>query len=223
MDNFVSNTIFNNREFIAQELKQKRYDKKINLTLASQKTNINQKYLIALESGDWRALPAGVYGKNFLKEYALFLGADVKMLQKLYEEEIGKIEEKKHLQIFTKITPRFDYIFNLPKIIKALIIFLVVAVCLIYLGFYVNQIIAAPDLEIDQPANNLVIADNIATISGKTESNTEVKINGAIVMVKDDGSFTSTINLKKGTNIIIIDAKKKYSKTKEIIRQIFVQ
>ncbi|MFA5000044.1 MAG: helix-turn-helix domain-containing protein [Patescibacteria group bacterium] len=46
----------------------------------AKKINIRSDYLKALEEERLDLLPAGLYGKNFLKEYAGFLGLEAKNL-----------------------------------------------------------------------------------------------------------------------------------------------
>jgi cytoskeletal protein RodZ len=223
MNEFVSSNIFHNREYIAQELRQTRTDKKISLEKAARQTGINQKYLSALESGNWQQLPAGIYGKKFLKEYAIYLGLDTKILLELYIEETSPSTSNQISRLFTRITPKLHYTFNLPKLIQTLAITAAVAVCLFYLGFYVTKIIAAPNLTLTQPTTNITTKASRIAISGQTEPNAEVKINNQTVLVQSDGKFTEMINLKTGLNIIVVSSQKKYSKTSEIIRQIFVE
>jgi len=50
---------------------------------------IRQKYLEALESGDYAALPHGATGRGFLRNYARFLGVDVDQALRLYVTESG--------------------------------------------------------------------------------------------------------------------------------------
>jgi cytoskeletal protein RodZ len=223
MNEFVSSNIFHNREYIAQELRQARAEKKISVEKAARQTGINQKYLTALESGNWHQLPAGIYGKKFLKEYARYLGLDAKVLLELYIEETGPAVSNQVSRLFTKITPKLQHAFNLPKLIQTLVIIAAVSVCLLYLGFYVTKIVAAPTLTLFQPVANITTKANQITISGQTESSAEVKINDKTVLVQSDGQFTETINLKTGLNIIEVSSQKKYSKTSTIIRQIFVE
>lgn len=223
MNGFASNSILQSNELIAQELRQARTGKKISLEKAAQQTGINKKYLSALESGNWRRLPAGIYGKKFLTEYALYLGLDSKVLSGLYNQEVSASGGNQASRLFTKITPRLHYTFNLPKLIQALLIIAAVLVCLLYLGFYVTKIIAAPSLVLDQPTANITIAANQITISGRTEVNANVEINGQTVLVRADGQFSETINLKTGLNIIEVSSQKKYSKTSTVTRQIFVK
>lgn len=65
-----------------------------------------------------------------------------------------------------------------------------------------------PPLEISEPSDNKEIkgGDKKITISGKTEAEVEVLVNNSRVIVKNDGTFTTTINLNDGDNPINIKA-----------------
>lgn len=47
-------------------------------------TKINRRYLIALEEDDWASLPANVYVRGFVSEYARALGMDAHFIAKSY-------------------------------------------------------------------------------------------------------------------------------------------
>ena len=74
MNLFKSNKIYLDSETVSEQLRSSRQAKKLKLSFIAKKLNINEKYLAALEKGEYKELPHGVYGKNFLREYALFLG-----------------------------------------------------------------------------------------------------------------------------------------------------
>ncbi len=223
MNDFTSTNISQNSEIISQELRRARITKNISIARAAQKTRINQKYLELLESGNFSQLPSGIYGKNFLREYAIFLGLDANSLIDLYEDEVGLNSRKKTEKFFSKKIPKINYSLNIHKITKGLVIAITVAICLLYLGFYLQKIVAAPKLIIAQPINNLTTAENVINIIGITEPEAKITINDETILANDDGSFKKEINLKNGINIINIVSQKKYSKKSEIIRQIFVE
>ena len=58
---------------------------------------------------------------------------------------------------------------------------------------------------------------------GQSETEAEVKINGELILMDEDGNFSKLINLKKGVNPLEISAKKKYSRENLIIRQVLVE
>ncbi|MFH1582819.1 MAG: helix-turn-helix transcriptional regulator, partial [Candidatus Falkowbacteria bacterium] len=102
MNIFKSNKIYLDSELVSEQLRSARQAKKIKLSLIAKKLNINEKYLEALEKGEYEKLPHGVYGKNFLREYALFLGLDYKKLAADYETEINIVEPKRQKELFSK-------------------------------------------------------------------------------------------------------------------------
>ena len=67
----------------------------------------------------------------------------------------------------------------------------------------------APALTVDQPTNGqrFFDKDSPITISGKTEANINLTINGRFVLVKDDASFTLNLSLSNGDNQIELVAK----------------
>ena len=73
MNSFFANKIITNADTIAEQLRQARLSKNVKLEDAANELGINRTYLEALEKGNFNKLPKGVYGKNFLREYALYL------------------------------------------------------------------------------------------------------------------------------------------------------
>ncbi len=61
---------------IGQLLRQTREAKELSLADVEEQTRIRQRYLSALESGDWDDLPNPVAARGFLRTYAAFLGLD---------------------------------------------------------------------------------------------------------------------------------------------------
>ncbi|MCL4360083.1 Ig-like domain-containing protein [Patescibacteria group bacterium] len=65
-----------------------------------------------------------------------------------------------------------------------------------------------PTLTIDQPGENATVNGdpNTTTVSGKTDPEDTVTINGRVAVVRDDGSFSYTIQLNEGDNILTATA-----------------
>jgi hypothetical protein len=61
---------------IGEVLKRTRARQQIDIGKVEQETKIRTKYLRALESEEWEALPGPAYTKGFLRTYAQFLGLD---------------------------------------------------------------------------------------------------------------------------------------------------
>jgi cytoskeletal protein RodZ len=65
---------------IGQLLRQTREAKELSLADVEEQTRIRQRYLSALESGDWDDLPNPIAARGFLRTYANFLGLDAEEL-----------------------------------------------------------------------------------------------------------------------------------------------
>lgn len=68
-----------------ETLRQARLDKGVSLAEAEQDTRIRQKYLEALESEDWSAVPPPVYTRGFVRTYAEYLGLNPRAMVDLYQ------------------------------------------------------------------------------------------------------------------------------------------
>jgi len=210
-------------ETVAEQLRRARQNKKIKLDQVAKKLNIDYKYLNALEKGDYGKLPKGVYGRNFLQKYADFLGLDYAEIIIAYESETSARGHCEGKELFAKQVVKNQYFWDAPKIIKNLLIIIIITICFIYLGFRLNKIIVEPDLLITNPADNFITQQAVVEVSGKTEAETETAINSEKILSDINGNFSKIVNLKNGLNIITITSKKKYSKTKTIIKQVFVK
>lgn len=75
-----------------QSLKEAREQKGVSLEEVEEVTRIRQKFLQALEEGNYGALPSETYVKGFLRTYAMYLELDPEEVMALYEgrENEGK-------------------------------------------------------------------------------------------------------------------------------------
>jgi cytoskeletal protein RodZ len=205
---------------IGEELRRLRTFKNLGVDEVAQKLGIRREYLLAMEEENFNLLPAGLYGKNFLKKYATFLGADKNLVTKFLQEATDDRTENNPFS--QKILKKNKFLI-FPKIIRNLLLGLAVLICFLYLIFYFKKIVLPPNLVVNQPEKNLMIKESSILISGKTDKEAEVKINGELILNNNDGIFFQTVNLKKGVNTLTISAKKKYSQENIILRQILVE
>ncbi|MEA1962636.1 MAG: helix-turn-helix domain-containing protein [Patescibacteria group bacterium] len=222
MNNFKINNISLNSEALGQQLKREREKKKISLEKIAGDLKINKKYLSALESERLQDLPAGVYARNYFKAYAEYLNLNVDEIFKQYKEEYESEPTKNKKNFFAQKTTKARYFFSIPKVFKITAIVLIIFVCLIYIGFYLNNLISPPDLIIFNPQADVSISENKIEIKGQVENNVNIKINGKDILAGKDGFFSSVISLKNGLNVVLIEARKKHSKKSEVIRNILV-
>jgi transcriptional regulator with XRE-family HTH domain len=222
MKKFTSKKIFLDSETIAEQLRLARQAKKLKLKEIATKLNINYHYLRALEKGEYHKLPQGIYGKNFLKRYAIFLGLDHRQLLQLFNSEFQSTRRVKQRQLFAKQRVTARYFLALPNLLRGLTIIIITVICFAYLGYRLEKIISPPYLNISQPPDNLITREQSLEIIGQTETEAQIIINGETVLSDHNGNFTKTIYLKDGLNIISITATKKYGRDKNIVKQILL-
>jgi cytoskeletal protein RodZ len=209
------------RETIGQQLRTAREQKGLTIKAISKKLIIKADYLEALESGQHSKLPKGVYVKNYLKEYARFLGLDYRSLDEQFLNENKTI--KKLGGVFERQVVAKKYLIAVPIIVRNLLIGIIALFCLIYLGVLINKIFQAPFLIIDQPSSDMATTERQLIINGRTEPESDVTVNNQAVEVANNGSFKKEVYLEQGLNTITITSKKKNSRTALVVRRILFQ
>lgn len=211
-----------NKNGIGNTLKTARQKTGLSLKMIAKHIQIDKKYLEALENDKWQNLPGEIYAKNFIKKYCQFLSQEYKVdidESKIDFSKISGFKHKNYQKDFHKKTLQKDFL-NLPKILKIVLIVLIVLTALIYLIWQINSIIQPPEIILFHPVTDLTLTDNSITISGQTEAEVKLKINGEDIILEPDNTFSLTLNLQEGLNTITIEGKKKYSKTRVIERKI---
>ena len=77
---------------LGERLREARESQGISLSQAAVETRILQRYLVALEDGDYQHLPGDVYARGFIRNYADYLGSPADELIELYRRERGMSE-----------------------------------------------------------------------------------------------------------------------------------
>ncbi|NCB20960.1 MAG: hypothetical protein EOM88_03525 [Clostridia bacterium] len=207
------------KEAPGKQLSLSREQKNISLEEAAKHLHIRKEYLIALEKDQYDQLPSGLYGKHFLKKYCRLLKLNYRKI--LAASPLA--ENSNSVDPFSKKIPRASNFFIFPKLIRNILFISLFLIFVIYFIFYFKQLSAPPKLIIKYPETNLVISDNNLTIQGYSDPETEIIINGSIVMSSQDGNFNKNIQLKSGLNTINISAKKKHGRAINLQRQILVK
>jgi len=217
---FFEKTKIAEEETVGSQLTQARLAKNISLDAAAKRLNIHRKYLEALERDDRGKLPTGVYARNFLREYARFLALDSGVLV----DQFIKAEQSRTEAVpFERQIVAKRYLVAVPIVVRNAIIACAALICLVYLGFLVNQIFKAPDLALEYPPDDATVAERRLEIRGLTEPETDVTINGQAVQVAVEGRFIKELYLEPGLNTITVIAKKKYSRPASIVRYILFE
>ncbi len=208
---------------LGERMKKIRSERRLSLSEISKNTKVQGKYLEYLENGEYEKLPADVYVRGFLKNYAAYTGISEKALFKLYEREKG-------IQSSIKKTSVKDSAINpvgisrfavTPKFFTIFLIVLLMLAGFFYLYREASSLIAHPRLIITEPADGEIIKKENGDIKGITDMEAKVFINDQPVLVNDKGEFSENIEFQEGLNVINVRARSKFDK--EISKTVTIQ
>jgi hypothetical protein len=79
-----------------------------------------------------------------------------------------------------------------------------------------------PDLKLNEPPDNHEIkgGDKKVRVSGKTETQNSVTVNGSTVILNGDGGFLTELNINEGENVIKVMATNQFNNSTEIERKV---
>lgn len=216
MDNFSVKKIGTETTF-GEKLKNLREKNLYSIKRLSKKIFIHKKYIEALETNNCAELPDEIYTKNYIIAYVKFFKRDPAPFVNEYLAKMEKIKIATRKDTIDKKTSRFAF----PTYVTKYALLGFVAVLFVaYLGFEIKTIAKSPILEIFEPTDATVVTNPLLLISGKSEKESRIKINGEPIMPNADGTFKEEVDLQRGLNIIKISASKKYSKENIIYRKI---
>lgn len=207
-------------ETIGTKLHQMRRRLAMTLDTAAQRTRIQRRYLEALEADDWKALPAPMYTKNFLRTYVKMLGGDVDYYLNRYEEERGTCDVIVDPLRLPRQKVGWIKFLVAHRIVKFSIFAVIVAGIIIYLGLQINAIMAPPEIIVYEPHDDLATEQARLEVSGYVEGQAEIWVDGNQVLPDSTGYFHTVIDLERGLNIVTIEGARRYSRKSTIYRTV---
>jgi len=209
-------------ENLGKLLREARESCSLSLDILAQQIKVNKNFLQAIEDGDFKKIPGEFYIRTFVKKYATTVGIRYKKISDLLEKEVN-IYNKWNTKILKKEGVKKSQFINFPNILKKIIIVGIILILVGYLSYQIRHITTPPELTILNPAGQVTSFEGRTfVVSGQTEVGAEIIINSQEVNPDETGYFDLMLDLSPGTNIIRVEAKKRYSKTAIETREIIV-
>ena len=180
-------------------------------------TKIQKEHIVAWETERHSDLPDPPYIKHFLRAIAVVLRVPPETLLNQYRPP----EEEPQL-LPPQPPSRLAFIVPSRVLAQVGMVALVLVVALVLL-LQLRAIAAPPALNVDAPAEASALSDPVTTVSGRTDRNAAVTINGERVIPDPQGHFSVDIDLHEGVNVIKIAAKKTHSSERVVYRQVVVE
>ena len=210
-------------------LKNKRESLGRTLDQVSSETKIQKRFLTYIEENKFSYFDSEVFLTGFIKIYAKYLGLDTNKILALYrrsnpstkENSIPKRkqsgEEKnilKKKRIHLKILD--------PKSIATVILSLFLLSIVGYIAFQIYKFQTPPTITVFEPVDESEVVEENIAVKGKVDFDTVVEVNDKSVDVDQEGNFEIEIQLKEGSNIVTIRARKNRNNTLETVETIRV-
>lgn len=212
-------------QILGEKLRDARLASRMALWQISRKTKIPVNYLKYLEEGNYKDLPADVYIVAYIKKYAEVLNLDSGEILKQFRVERGitanllrPLKSSKDPSYFIKkplllVTPK-----------RAGLVLAIVAIALVF-GYFWHQLsylINPPSIRIVHPVSDFATNKSSIEISGQTEPDTYLTVNGKELYVDNKGYFRGIVSLESGLNLLKIEAKDRFGKTNTVFRRVMV-
>jgi cytoskeletal protein RodZ len=212
-------------------LRAQRERKNITLEQAAADTRIREKFLKALEDGDYQSLPGPVYTRGFLRNYAEYLDLEADELVTLYHHERGGPPESPQTRTFKPYRPvvRNSLIFR-PAVFLPVIILAGVGLFLGYIYYQLTTFATLPRLEIVDPGSDMIASSSDLVVRGVTVPDGRVTVRVfpgpdtlGDIRPQSDGSFVAAVTLKPGANHVEVEVLDAAGKTNRASRTIQYQ
>lgn len=190
----------------------------------AQLSQVQPKYIQALEEGNFQVLPAGVYVKGFLKNLA-----------KVYRiKEEGVLEQFLHEQQVQNNLENFGEIGNPKKFVLPRFILsprtlaigsaaLLGLLSLAYLYFQISSLKRPPALEVFSPEKDEIANTSLLLVRGRSEPGASVYLNNQALVTDAEGEFRENLSLAPGSNQLVIKAVNKFGQETTVTRSIILE
>lgn len=199
---------------LGEVLRAAREGKGVDLRRVERDTKIRERYLLALESGDYRDLPGSVYTRGFLRNYGTYLGLDPEYLIDLYRLETSTTVERPRVPAPPRpiAAARSRSFVITPGLVVAALLTVGVGAFVAYLGWELINFARTPELRITDPATNVSAYTELTmVVRGITAPNARVTVGNLrenpSVEADDEGRFEVTVELVPGSNVIELVAR----------------
>ncbi len=199
---------------LGEVLRAAREAKGVDLPRVERDTKIRERYLSALERGEYRELPGPVYTKGFLRNYGLYLGIDPEYLIDLYRLEAnGAAVDRRGPDSAPRSRrqrrPRSFVV--TPGAVVAAILTILVGAFIAWLTYEFVNFAGIPELRITRPPGDVAaLRATKIEITGVTAPDARITVRGLgenrDVTADHAGAFSFQAQLMPGSNLVELTA-----------------
>jgi cytoskeletal protein RodZ len=205
---------------VGEILKRARESKSLTFAQVQNAIKIHPRFLTALEEGNYHVFSSPVHLKGFLKNYAEFLQLDVPVILAFFRREYDELQNKKKKTFVTPLLHPFTLTPNFLLVAFTLVAALGFS---LYLLLAYRSFTAAPELTVENPPTDLKTTLTNLQISGQTDPEATLTLNGQRLLLDEGGRFHETLRLSPGQYQLNFIAASKSGREKKVTRTVFVE
>lgn len=181
-----------------------KYRLKSNLTTEqlADKLSIEEKYLIALEKGDYQEFTSLNQPFPIIKRLSYVFGLKYNILIELYHQEYEVYTHQSNNQ---KSKPKLIISHTMMRMFLGITIGLIIV---IYLGIQVYQLGYTPVLTLNNKETYEINKNSEYMLTGNISRAGQLTLNGQKVTLKEDGKFEIILSLRDGENRLELQVSK---------------
>lgn len=209
----------------SEQLRAARERRGLELPAIARSLRIPIKTLEALEAGTLTSLPAAVYTRGFLRQYAEFLGLDPVPFLRAHDADRARLPRVAVPPPWTESERRRPRLFSLlaPRPATLIAGSLGLAAVALYVLLHVRTYVRAPILNVLEPPQNTEVPGFVLAVRGRTDATAELSINGERTLVREDGTFEESIGLSSGVNVLRFQATSIGGRESVVTREVLVR
>lgn len=207
---------------LGQWLRKERVARHWSLANVSHNIQVSPAFLEALENDEYRLFPAKVYALGFLRKLlklyapdkpdALMDAFQTAWAAQMSEDQPAHFSEKNHYS--WQFGPRHIALGAAGIFLLAFILFL---------GTRLSRFVSSPELTLEKPPEAFILAEPVVDVSGRTEKESRLTVNGRELKIDERGFFDEPIELLAGRNTLEFVAENRFGKTSKVVRNVLVK
>ncbi|MBI2055774.1 MAG: helix-turn-helix domain-containing protein [Candidatus Sungbacteria bacterium] len=216
-----------NQKTLGQRLRERREELNLSIRNVAAELATSQKFVCALEAGNYKELTAKVYARGFLDRAIILLGLDEHAAELIFcfEREWDLFIKRKTTAFSYKQPQGMSGEWRVtPARIRFGAIALGLFLLLSFLGIRIFGFLRAPALVINEPfAEEVRKSEPVMKVSGKGQKESRLTMNGRELRMGESGEFTDTIELLPGLNTLEFVLENRFGKLTRVMKYVLVE
>lgn len=207
---FVRRTLSAEGERLGDKLRTLRRANMMTLLMMVDRTRVQERYLRALEEGDYASLPAPLYTRQFVRTYVRSLGGDEQYFLELYDREVGQSDLlAPHRLPRERVAHRsFFAIDRWGRLLTTLVLF---SLLFFFFAWQLWRVLMPPQVLVSNFVDGVVHEPTYRVQGIVFDGEAQLFLNAEPLSFDAEGKFARDVVLREGPNTFALVARRRFS------------